>query len=84
MGEVALSGRKAVATAVRWDAGAIGVARRKRFDDSLDLLRALGLSPAAVDHYRRLARQTHKLPHELVCTQDGVLAAIVMNGSGPA
>src|SRR5579872_4513412 len=72
MGEVAMSGRKAVATTERWDTGPIGVARRKRFDDSLDLLRALGLSPAAVDRYRRLARKTHKLPHMLVCTQDGI------------
>lgn len=89
-GEIAVSGRKVAAAAERQDMSLSGFERRKRFDYSLDLLRAVGLSPAAVDHYRRLARRTRTLPHELVCaaaeraTQDGILVAIVMSGSGPA
>lgn len=49
------------------DTTQMGRARRKRFEDSLDLLRALGLSVQAVEYYRSLARTTRKLPHELVC-----------------
>ena len=84
----AVTNRKA--TNERRDMSNAGVARRKRFDESLDLLRALGLSPAAVDHYRHLARKSHKLPHAQVCTiaehaaEDAILAALVVNGSGPA
>jgi hypothetical protein len=68
----------------------LGVARRQRFDESLDLLRALGLSPVAVEHYRRLARKTHKLPHQLVCTMaehaadDAALIATMVRGDSPA
>lgn len=86
----AMSGRKAVATTERRDMSQLGVARRKRFDDSLDLLCALGLSPAAVDHYRHLARKARRLPHELVCTmaehaaEDATLAVGLINGSRPA
>jgi hypothetical protein len=87
---VAVPGRKAVVPAERRDTSPLGVARRKRFDDSLDLLRALGLSPGAVEHYRRLARKTRKLPHQLVCAmaehaaQDAALAAMMLRGTGPA
>ena len=57
----------------RRDVSPFGIAGRKRFSDSLGLLRALGLSPAAIEHYRRQARKTRKLPHELVCAmaEDG-------------
>jgi hypothetical protein len=54
------------ATAERRDMSPQGVARRARFESSLDLLRALGLSSAALEHYRRRARKTRKLPHVLV------------------
>lgn len=54
--QIAVPGRNAVATVERRDMSPVGVARRKRFDDSLDLLRALGLSSTAVEHYRLLAR----------------------------
>ena len=57
---------RARATLERRDMSPQGVARRARFEESLDLLRALGLSPFAIEHYRRLARKTRKLPHELV------------------
>jgi len=59
-------GRKAVATTDRRDMSPLGVARRKRFEDSLDLLRTLGLSPNDVEQYRRLARKIRKLPHQMV------------------
>jgi len=51
----------------RRDTSPLGVARRKRVEDSLDLLRALGLSRGTIERYRRLARRKRKLPHELVC-----------------
>ena len=41
-----------------------GVARRAKFDASLDLLQAVGLPPHVIEHYRVLARETHKLPHD--------------------
>jgi len=74
----------------RRDVSAIGVARRKRFEDSLDLLRVLGLSSGAMDHYRHLARKTRKLPHELVCimaeqaAEGATLATILMSSCDPA
>ncbi len=74
----------------RRDKSPLGVTRRKRFDESLSLLRALGLSPAAVEHYRRLARKTQRLPHELVCAMaeraadDVALVAMISLGRGPA
>jgi len=74
----------------RRDRSPLGVARRKRFDESLALLRALGLSPAAIEHYRRLARKTHRLPHELVrgvaerAAEDATLVAMISLGRGPA
>ncbi|HLJ62368.1 MAG TPA: hypothetical protein VKZ50_21825 [bacterium] len=48
------------------DTTQLGGARRQRFEDSLDLLRALGLSVQAIDYYGSLARTTRKLPHEMV------------------
>ena len=43
-----------------------GLTRRAQFNGSLDLLRSLGLSLRAMEHYRLLARKIHKLPHALV------------------
>jgi len=43
-----------------------GIMRRRKFEDSLDLLRTLGLSSHAIEHYRWFARETRRLPHELV------------------
>jgi hypothetical protein len=75
--------RKAVATIQRRDTRPLGIARRKRFDESLELLRVLGLSPDAIEQYREFARRRRKLPHELVRTMaehaadDTALLAIV-------
>jgi hypothetical protein len=44
-----------------------GLARRARFEASIALLADLGLSPNALEYYRRLARKKRTLPHELVC-----------------
>jgi hypothetical protein len=44
----------------------VGVARRKAFQDSIDLLRGLGLSSPAIEHYSWRARKTRRLPHELI------------------
>lgn len=88
--QIAVPGRNAVATGERRDMSPVGVARRKRFDDSLDLLRALGLSSTAVEHYRLLARKTRTVPHQLVCTmaehaaRDADLLDSVVRGAGPA
>jgi hypothetical protein len=51
----------------RRDRSPEGIARRARFEASLELLVDLGLSPDAVEYYRRLARQKRTLPHQLVC-----------------
>ncbi len=58
---------KLAAEIERRDLSPQGRVRRKRFDESLDMLRALGLSPTDVEYYRRLARMKRRLPHELVC-----------------
>jgi len=85
-GAIAVTSRPAASE--RRDMNDAGVARRKRCGESLDLLRALGLSPAVVDRDRHLA--TRKLPHELLRAMaeypagDATLAVVVMNGSGPA
>ena len=50
----------------RRDTTPTGKWNRKQFDASIGLLRSLGLSPRAIEHYRRLARATRRLPHELM------------------
>ena len=50
----------------RRDRSPEGIARRARFEASLELLADLGLSPDALEYYRRLARQKRSLPHNLV------------------
>jgi hypothetical protein len=50
----------------RRDRGPEGLARRARFEASLTLLDDLGLSPDALEYYRRLARKKRTLPHVLV------------------
>jgi hypothetical protein len=40
-------------------------ARRARFQKSLDLLCAFGLSPSAIEYYQRLGRASRRLPHEV-------------------
>lgn len=50
----------------RRDTSAVGVWNRKKFETSVEVLRLLGLSPRSVEHCRRLARKTGRLPHELV------------------
>ncbi|HYM69123.1 MAG TPA: hypothetical protein VEZ44_05955 [bacterium] len=68
-----------------------GAARRATFEASLDLLRALGLSSSTIEHYRRLARKTRILPHELVrslaeetAQQPDILTLIGVNAGRPA
>lgn len=79
------------ATLDRRDLSPEGAARRAKFEESLDVLRALGLSSSAIEHYRRLARKTRKLPHELVRTiaeetaqQPDILALLGVNAGRPA
>lgn len=50
----------------RRDTSPAGGWNRAQFEASLNRLRSLGLSPRAVEHFRRLARETGRLPHELV------------------
>jgi len=50
----------------RRDTTPTGEWNRKQFAESISLLRSLGLSPRAIEHYRRLARATRRLPHALV------------------
>ena len=42
------------------------IARGKKFEASLDLLCALGLSSHAIEHYLWVAHETRRLPHELI------------------
>jgi len=89
-GSHAMSIRKAVAIVEKRDTSPLGSARRKKFDDSLALLRALGLSPSTIEHYRRLARTKRRLPQELVCalvenaTERDMLLTLIGSGSGPS
>jgi hypothetical protein len=53
-----------------------GLLRRTLFEESLALLRALGFSSYAVEYYRRIARNTHRLPHESV--RDVAEEAVIM------
>jgi hypothetical protein len=64
----------------------LGVARRKAFQDSIELMRTLALSSRAIEHYCWLARKTHRLPHELIremaeenVTRVDAIAAAVLN-----
>jgi len=50
----------------RRDRTLIGRARRKRFGDSVRVLRLIDLSAHVIRHYARLARETARLPHELL------------------
>src|SRR5579859_2862114 len=53
---------------------------RKQFTASIGVLRSLGLSPRAIDHYRRLARATRRLPHELMVENAEAAAAYPNEG----
>ena len=59
----------------RRDTSPEGTARRARFEASLKLLAKLGLSPKALEYYKRLARTNRALPHELVCAMAEKVAA---------
>lgn len=52
--------------AERRDTSPAGAWNREQFEASLGLLHALGLSFPIVEYYRRRARDTGQLPHELV------------------
>ena len=65
-GGVAVSHTTRYAGPERRDTSPEGVARRARFQASLKLLSELGLSPKALEYYKRLARTNRALPHELV------------------
>jgi hypothetical protein len=59
----------------RRDRSPEGISQRARFQASLKLLADLGLSPDALEYYRRLARKKRTLPHKLVCAiVEGVAA----------
>jgi hypothetical protein len=63
------------AAAERRDRSPAGIARRARFELSLKQLADLGLSPRAVEYYRRLARKRRCLPHEVVCAMAEEMAS---------
>jgi hypothetical protein len=50
----------------RRDVSPAGLWNREQFEASLGLLTALGLSPPLIEYYRERARETGRLPHELV------------------
>ncbi|HLJ58793.1 MAG TPA: hypothetical protein VKZ50_03585 [bacterium] len=85
-GAIPVTNRKAASQ--KRDRSGAGVARRPRFGESLVLLRALGLSPAAVDRDRHLAAR--KWSYELLGTMveypagDGIPTVVVMSGGAAA
>lgn len=50
----------------RRDTSPAGAFNRAQFDASLQILHMLHLSNRALEHFRRRARGTHRLPHELL------------------
>jgi hypothetical protein len=50
----------------RRDTSPAGEWNRDKFEASLGLLHALGLSLPSIEYYRRRARETQQLPHEIV------------------
>lgn len=52
--------------AERRDMSPAGRTRRANFDDSLKALRDLGFRESAIEFYRKAARTTGLLPHEVV------------------
>ena len=50
----------------RRDTSPAGRWNRDKFDASLGLLHALGLPLRVIEYYRRRARRTRQLPHEIV------------------
>ena len=52
--------------AERRDRTLVGRVRRKRFGDSVRVLQLIDLSAHVIRHYARLARETARLPHELL------------------
>lgn len=49
----------------RRDTSPAGVWNRAQFEMSLGVLRMAGFSPEIVEYFRRRARETGRLPHEL-------------------
>lgn len=50
----------------RRDTSVLGQWSRTRFEASVHLLRALGLSVRATEYFKHRARDTRQLPHELL------------------
>ncbi len=63
----------------RRDTSPAGVWNREQFEASLGLLHALGLPLSVIEHYRELARETGRLPHELIAD---LARETVSSGSG--
>ncbi|HET7264476.1 MAG TPA: hypothetical protein VFL28_07400 [bacterium] len=63
----------------RRDTSPAGVWNREQFEASLGLLHALGLPHGVIEHYRELARETGRLPHEFVAD---LVREAVSSGSG--
>jgi hypothetical protein len=57
---------KGTARADRRDKSPAGVAGRSPLDESLRLIASLGLSPQAIDYYRRAAAEARRMPHEML------------------
>jgi len=50
----------------RRDISPVGKRNRAQFEASVQLLHDLGLSPRATEYFKRRARRTRQLPHELL------------------
>ena len=62
----------------------IGDKRRRDFDRSAKQLYALGLSPWAVEYFRRAARVSGALPHMVVCQVAMIAAGRMLSRSAQA
>jgi hypothetical protein len=72
----------------RRDTSPAGRWNRGQFEKSIELLRVIGLSPRALEYCRRRARETRRLPHQIVAQmiQEAIVAedAILWRALNPA
>jgi len=69
---------RAVILADRRNPSPLGRRRRKSFEQSLNVLRALGLPSWVVRCYLRAARDTDRLPHEILCSMAEYVASTML------
>jgi len=74
-------GERGVVLRDRRSPSSLGRRRRKTFEQSLDVLRALGLPSWVVKCYLRAARDAERLPHEILCSMAEYVACTMLGAS---